>query len=186
MNLIKSAIAVTTLSLSSFVVADDYQIDQTHTTVQFIAGHLGISHTVGRFNDFSGSYEMNDNPATNRVEFVIQTASIDTNHGKRDDHLRSPDFFNAKEFPTITFKSTGYEGSNEQGQLTGEMTMLGKTRTVTFDVIKVGEGKDPWGGYRHGANASTVIDRTDFGMDYFVPGVPAEVQINLFIEGIRQ
>lgn len=186
MNMFKRALVISTLAISGIASAADYEMDVTHTFPQFIAGHLGFSYTVGQFNEFSGSFQINEDPSTNTAEMVIQTASLDSNHAKRDEHLRSPDFFDVKQFPTITFKSTAYEGTNEQGKLIGDMTMLGQTRSVTFDIVKVGEGDDPWGGYRYGAVATTTIDRTDFGMDYFVPGVPAEVELKVYIEGIRQ
>lgn len=174
-------------SLSAQVLAVEYQIDPAHSAVTFEIGHLGVSMTPGRFNEFSGYYSFEQADMSDiDVSLTIASESIDTNHSDRDKHLRSPDFFDARQYPEITFTSTGFDGTSEQGTLTGEMTMLGETRTVSFAVTKVGEGDDPWGGYRHGLVAQTTIMRSDFGMDYFIPGVSDETDIKVFIEGIRQ
>jgi len=188
MNKFTFSLALASASfLSTAVLAADYQIDAGHSAVTFETGHLGVSRLPGRFNEFSGSYVWSDaNPGDNSVTIEIQTDSIDTNHADRDKHLRSPDFFNAKQYPTITFTSTGYKGDAEGGVLTGELTMHGVTQTVEMDVEKTGEGEDPWGGYRQGFVASTELMRSDFGIDYFIPNVPDETELTIFIEGIRQ
>ncbi|WP_210398300.1 YceI family protein [Motiliproteus sediminis] len=179
--------AATLLPLSASAAPVTYKVDAAHTTAQFIIGHLGVSRTVGRFNELEGSYQIDaDNPAANSVELTIQAASIDTNHTKRDDHLRSPDFLDVNQFPTLTFKSSSYQGNDAKGVITGDLTLHGVTKEVSFEVEKVGEGKDPWGGYRNGFVASTTINRSDFGVSYFIPGVTDATEITLFIEGIRQ
>lgn len=173
--------------VSGAVLADDYQIDPAHSAVTFETGHLGVSRLPGRFNDLSGSYTWSESdPSQNSASIEIQVDSIDTNHTDRDKHLRSPDFFNAKQYPTITFESTGYEGDAEEGVLTGDLTMHGVTREVELDVVKTGAGDDPWGGYRQGFIASTQLMRSDFGIDYFIPNVPDETDLTIFIEGVRQ
>ncbi|WP_119395953.1 YceI family protein [Salinibius halmophilus] len=177
--------AISAVTTSAFAV--DYQIDHSHSAVTFEIGHLGVSLTPGRFNEFSGSYSFNEDDMSDiEVSLTIETSSIDTNHEDRDKHLRSPDFFDARQYPEITFTSTGFEGDAERGTLMGEMTMLGETLPVEFEVTKIGEGEDPWGGYRHGLVAETTINRSEFGMDYFIPGVSDETYIKVFIEGIRQ
>lgn len=193
MNAVKSLLvgasfsAAALLSASATAAPVSYKIDAAHTTAQFIIGHLGVSRTVGRFNELEGSYQIDaDNPSANAVELTIQAASIDSNHKKRDDHLRSPDFLDVNQFPTLTFKSTGYEGADAKGLLTGDLTLHGVTKSVSFEVEKVGEGEDPWGGYRSGYVATTTINRSDFGVSYFIPGVTDATEITLFIEGIRQ
>ena len=149
--------------------------------------HFSFSKTVGRFNNFEGSYQVDaENPAANTVELTIDAASIDTNHGKRDDHPRSPDFFDVKQYPEITFSSTGFEGTLDSGTLTGDLTMHGVTQPVTFSVEKIGEGEDPWGGYRNGFVATATVMRSDFGISYGLPNIPDDVVLNVFIEGIRQ
>jgi len=186
-TLATSLAAAAVLFTGSALAADDYKIDPTHTTAQFIAGHFGFSDLVGRFNEVAGEFTLDaDNPANNSVSMVIQTASVDSNHDKRDEHLRSPDFFNAAEFPELSFTSSSYEGSAEKGVLKGELSMLGQTHPVAFDVVKIGEGDDPWGGYRAGYNATAVVKRSQWGMQYGLPRIPDEVTLNLFVEGIRR
>lgn len=173
--------------ISTSALAADYQIDVTHSAVTFETGHLGIARLPGRFNEFSGSYTWSDdNLADNAVSVVIQANSIDSNHSERDAHLRSPDFFNVRQYPTITFNSTSYSGTEEEGVLTGELTLHGVTREIEMSIVKVGEGEDPWGGYRQGFVAQAELRRSEFGIDYFIPGVADETELKIFIEGIRQ
>ncbi len=193
MNPIKQAVLASALTLSAGVVSqawaatETYSIDPAHSFIQFSIGHLGVSTTVGRFNKFEGSFQVDkDNSDSNSVELVVDTASVDTNHEKRDAHLRSPDFFDVKQYPEMSFRSTGYEGDLSGGTLSGELTLHGVTRSVEFSLKQVGEGKDPWGGYRSGFQATTSLKRSDFGVSYFIPGVSDETEISVFIEGIRQ
>jgi len=185
---IASALIVAGFVSSNAMAAPvSFAVDPAHTTAQFVIGHLGVSRTVGRFNELQGSYQLDsENPAANSAEFTLQTASIDSNHQKRDDHLRSPDFLDVKQFPTLTFKSTSYKGSADKGVLSGNLTLHGVTKPVSFDVEKVGEGSDPWGGYRSGFVAKATIQRSEFGVSYFIPGVTDATEIALFVEGIRQ
>jgi polyisoprenoid-binding protein YceI len=178
----KTLLAATTALLTTSAFAADYQVDAAHSFVTFEVGHLGVSTTVGRFNELEGSFSLDDSGKSGSAELTIQSASVDTNHEARDKHLRSPDFLDVKQFPTITFKSTSFDGET----LTGDLTIHGVTKAVSFDVEKVGEGKDPWGGYRAGFEASTTIQRSDFGVSYFIPGVTDETELEVFIEGIRQ
>ncbi|QUX96896.1 hypothetical protein C0J08_16470 [Marinomonas sp. CT5] len=167
---------------SSITMAADYQIDPAHSAVVFKVGHLGVSTTVGRFNNFEGDFTFDKDQASDSASLTIQADSIDTNHDARDKHLRSPDFLDVKQFPTLTFKSTKFEGD----KLTGNLTIHGVTKPVSFDVKKIGEGKDPWGGYRAGFEATTTIQRSDFGVTYFIPGVTDATEIEVYVEGIRQ
>ncbi|TPE54650.1 hypothetical protein FJM67_03200 [Maribrevibacterium harenarium] len=175
----KLTLAALTLA-SSVAFAADYQVDAAHSAVTFEIGHLGVSTTAGRFNEFDGKFTYNENSGS--VEFTVATASVDTNHEARDKHLRSPDFLDVKQFPTLTFKSSSFDGE----KLVGDLTLHGVTKQVTFDVEKIGEGNDPWGGYRAGFEANATINRSDFGITYFIPGVSDATEITVFIEGIRQ
>jgi polyisoprenoid-binding protein YceI len=176
-------ITISALALaSSITMAADYKIDPAHSAVTFEVGHLGVSTTVGSFNEFEGEFSYSDDGKSGSATFTIKTDSIDTNHEARDKHLRSPDFLNVKQFPTLSFKSTSFDGET----LTGELTLHGVTKTVSFDVDKIGEGSDPWGGYRAGFEASTEINRSDFGITYFIPGVSDKTEIDVYVEGIRQ
>ena len=126
------------------------------------------------------------NPAAAKASFEVDAASVDSNHEARDKHLRSPDFLDVKQYPKMTFVSSAYEGTKDKGVLKGTLTLHGVSKEVAFDLVKIGEGKDPWGGYRSGFNASTTIKRSDFGVSYMLPGIPDEMNINLFVEGVRK
>lgn len=169
------------------LMAAEYDVDPAHTTVQFEVGHLGFSELVGRFNTFSGTFAMDDaNPTAAKASFEVDAASVDSNHEARDKHLRSPDFLDVKQYPKLSFVSTAYEGSKDKGVLKGSLTLHGVTKDVAFDLVKIGEGKDPWGGYRSGFNAVTTIKRSDFGVNYMLPNIPDEMKIKLFVEGVRR
>ncbi|ETI61497.1 YceI family protein [Marinomonas profundimaris] len=168
--------------VSSMTMAADYKIDPAHSAVIFKIGHLGVSTTVGRFNEFEGTFSYPEGSHSGSASLTVKADSVDTNHEARDKHLRSPDFLDVKQFPSLTFKSTKFDGST----LTGDLTLHGVTKAVSFDVKKVGEGKDPWGGYRAGFEAKTTIQRSDFGVTYFIPGVTDTTEIEVNVEGIRQ
>ncbi|MDX1343733.1 MAG: YceI family protein [Reinekea sp.] len=180
MKLVHLTFAAVSTSLAAGAFAADYVIDPAHSSVNFTAGHLGISKTVGRFNEFEGTFS--DDADNANASIVIQAASIDTNHTDRDKHLRSPDFFDVKQYPTLTFKTDSFAAD----KLTGVLTMHGKSKPVELDVTLIGEGEDPWGGYRKGYQATTTINRSEWGITYFIPGVPDEIEIEIQIEGIRQ
>ncbi len=176
----------TSASWAEIAAPGKYKIDPAHTTVLFEVGHLGFSDLVGRFNDVGGSIDLKPN-GKSKVMFEIKTASVDTNHGKRDDHLRSPDFFNAKLYPVIRFnsKKVSYNKQGEPVKVTGDLTLHGKTRQVDLNVAPVGAGKDPWGGYRAGYKAETVIKRSDFGMNFMQGGIGDDIKIVLNIEATK-
>ncbi len=167
--------------------AGTYKIDPEHSFVLFSVSHLGISISAGRFNDFEGNIILA--PGKNsKVELTVKTASVDTYIEKRDKHLRGPDFLDTKQFPIMRFVSSKveYNAAGEPVKLTGELFLHGKTNTVSFTVKPIGAGKDPWGGYRAGYQANTVIKRSDFGMKYMLGGVGDEIDITLNIEAIKQ
>ncbi|NOX76591.1 MAG: hypothetical protein GXP17_08285 [Gammaproteobacteria bacterium] len=165
----------------------EYTIDAAHSTLTFRVSHLGISDLLGRFNAFEGNFTLNPKGAS-KVELTIKTASVDTNHKKRNEHLRSPDFFNAKQYPVIRYSAdqVRFNSKGEPTSISGDLTLHGKTRPVILTVQSVGAGKDPWGGYRAGYNASTVIKRSNFGMNFMLGGIGDEVTLNLYIEAIKQ
>ena len=120
------------------------------------------------------------------INITIDTGSIDSNHAERDKHLRSAEFLDTSKFPRATFKSMGYKGDASGGVLTGELSFHGVTKTIAFPVKKVGEGDDPWGGYRAGFEATTQIRRSDFGMDYDLGPASETMDFDLYIEGVRK
>ena len=164
-----------------------YKIDQDHTAVQFVVSHLNTANLMGRFNKIEGTIKLDPN-GDSSVNVVIPTASVDTNHAKRDKHLRSPDFFNAKQYPEMTFASSNvsYNEAGEPVKVAGRLSLHGKTKDVVLAVKPIGAGNDPWGGYRIGYDATTTIKRSDFGMNYMQGGIGDDVHISLFIEAIKQ
>lgn len=182
-----AALALAALALAPFpaAVADEYDIDPAHSFIQFRTLHLGFSWLVGRFNEFEGEFEYDpeDGEEDQEVEVTIDIDSLDSNHAERDRHLLSDDFLDADRHPEARFVSTSFSGDKEGGMLSGDLTLHGVTRPVTIAVRPIGEGKDPWGGYRAGFEGSVTIRAADFGIDS--RAVDA-VEIDLFVEGIRR
>ena len=171
--------------LSAQAMAADYIIDKQgqHAFITFKASHLGYSYIVGRFNDFDGDFShFASKPEESSVNVTINAKSLDTNHAERDKHLRGPDFFNVAKYPTITFNSTSYKADGDNAKLVGDLTLHGITRSVEIDVNHVGEGNDPWGGYRSGFYGEVTLNAADYGMPDWV----GKVDVELVVEGIRQ
>ena len=169
-------------------VAAEYEIDipGMHAAIQFRIYHLGYSVLTGRFNDFGGSFYWDkDNPQDARINVTIKTASIDSNHAERDKHLREEDFLNVEKYPEATFKSTKYEGDTTGGKLHGILTLHGVSKPITLDVKYIGEGDDPWGGYRVGFEGHVKLRRADFGMTYDLGPKSEEMDLDLYVEGCR-
>ena len=146
------------------LAADSFTLDPVHSSVMFRIEHMGVSNFYGSFNDVSGSYTLGENPSFN---FTIKTESIDTRNEGRDKHLKSPDFFNAVEFPTITFKSTSVEKAGDNLKVTGDLTMHGVTKPVTAE-LKFWPAKETRQGVKGGFETMFTIKRTDFGMNTYV------------------
>jgi polyisoprenoid-binding protein YceI len=150
--------------------AASYEVDAVHSAVLFQIRHAGTSNFYGRFNDFSGDFTFDpENPTAAEFSFVVQTASVDTANQKRDDHLRNADFFNARQFPTVAFKSTGVEHvEGSMYKLTGDLTLQGETRPVTADLEWLGTGKTGQGGEIAAFEAHFEVKRSDFGMSKYL------------------
>jgi polyisoprenoid-binding protein YceI len=178
------------LSLPALAPAADYVIDteKAHAFIQFRIQHLGYSWLYGRFNEFEGKFTYDEkNPAANKVEVVIRTASIDSNHAERDKHLRSDDFLDVAKHPEARFVSSRFEDRGDgKAVLTGDLTLHGVTRPVTIDVERIGEGKDPWGGYRAGFQGTATLKLADFGITRDLGPASQDVELTLSVEGIRQ
>ena len=181
------AAATLLLALPSLAVAQDtFKIDPAHTSVYFHIGHLDIAEVYGRFNDMSGSYDEADGELQS-FEFELKTASVDTGNEKRDDHLRSSDFFDADQHPTITLASTSIEPTEDSTyEVEAELTLHGTTKTVRFELLRNGETEDPWGNFRSGYSTSFTIDRMDYGVEGSPDMVGSEVKLMISFEGIRQ
>jgi polyisoprenoid-binding protein YceI len=144
-----------------------WKIDPTHSLVEFSAKHMMFTTVKGRFADIEGNVLVNgDVPGTSKVDVTMKAASIDTRTEQRDAHLRSPDFLDVEQYPTVEFRSTKIEGTKDQFTMTGDLTIRGTTKPVTLDVTFEGAGKDPWGGDRMGFAASGKIDRREFGLTW--------------------
>jgi len=190
----KKLLLATTLTaaalLSSAANAADYNIDVkgAHAFINFKIKHLGYSWLTGRFNDFDGKFSYDTSKANDsQVNVTIQTASIDSNHAERDKHLKGDDFLNVEKYPTATFNSTSYKETDaNNGVLTGTFNFHGVTKTISFPVSKVGEGNDPWGGYRAGFSGTTSLKLADYGITYDLGPQSTHVELELYLEGIRQ
>jgi polyisoprenoid-binding protein YceI len=167
--------------------ADDYTIDGMHTSVSFKIAHIGLSWTHGRFNDVSGSFSIDPADASKcTFSLSIKANSIDTNNAKRDDHLRSPDFLNVKQYPTLTFKSTSVKPIKDGYLVTGELNLHGTTKSVSFSLIGGRKAEFPKGVQRTGYTTDLAIKRSDFGMDKMAPAIGEEVFISISFEGTKK
>lgn len=145
-----------------------WNIDSSHTTVGFVARHLVIAKVRGRFGAVTGSLTIADDPADSTVSAEIEMASVDTGDAGRDEHLRSADFFDVEQFPTMDFASTAIRGDGTEYVLSGDLTIKGVTRAIDLDIEFDGVSPDPWGGTRVGFTAEGEINRRDYGLDFDV------------------
>jgi len=167
--------------------AADYKIDSAHSFVTFRIQHLGYSWMYGQFRDISGRFTYDSaNPEASSISVRINPRSLDTNHAERDKHLRSADFLDADNFGEIRFESTRYTGTDAAGIVEGNLLLHGVTRKIKIKVTRVGEGKDPWQGYRAGFLGTYTLTRSDFGMRYNLGQDSETMEVELSIEGIRQ
>jgi polyisoprenoid-binding protein YceI len=145
-----------------------WNIDHSHSGVHFSVRHLMVSKVRGGFGSWTGTLDIDDDDITkSKVDVTIEAASIDTGEPKRDDHLRSPDFFEVEKFPQLTFRSTKVERTGDDSlAVTGELTIRDVTKTIVLAVEEGGRVKDPWGGTRLGYSAHATISRKDFGLTW--------------------
>lgn len=188
-----SLLAVIFLFSAQIVLAATYKVDPVHSQVEFIVDHLMVFKVTGAFNEYQG--EIVAEPTTKSLQSAtanIKVASIDTREPKRDNHLRSADFFDAENYPDMIFVSKKVEGQGSDIVVYGDLTIRGTTKEVMLKGSYRGENKDPWGNVRTGFSASTIINRHDFGLNWnkaletggFVVG--DQVTINLEIQGVKQ
>jgi polyisoprenoid-binding protein YceI len=170
-----------------------YQIDRSHTSIQFSARHMMISKVRGSFDQFEGQIELNEeNPELTTVSVTIDAASINTRDPQRDGHLRAPDFLNTDVYPSITFRSTRVERTGSKtAKLYGDLTIRDVTNPVVVDVEYVGTSVSPWGATAFGFEGSTRINRKDWGLVWNVALetggvlVSDEIAINLELEVVK-
>ena len=170
---------------------ETYMIDKIHSMANFKIRHL-FSKVSGTFSDVTGTIWLDrGNLEASRVDATINVYSVDTNHEKRDTHLLSQDFFHAEKYPIMRFINTSVKVTGEnEGVMSGELTIHGVKRSVKMPFKILGFGPDPWGGYRSGFEASTVLKRSDYGIEYGLGqkgggAVGDEVEVNILIEGIK-
>ncbi|HEX2060676.1 MAG TPA: YceI family protein [Thermoanaerobaculia bacterium] len=174
-----------------------WQLDPAHSSIEFAVKHMMFTTVRGRFKDFKGTIEADEqNPDNSRVSVEISAASIDTGVADRDAHLRSADFLDVENHPTITFRSTRVEGAakveGDKFRVTGDLTIRGTTIPVTLDCVYEGTGKDPWGGIRSGSRATTSIDRREWGLRWnqaLETGgilVANEVRVEIEVQAVKQ
>jgi len=179
-----SLLSVLLLASSTRVWATDYAIDESHTSLTFKVSHLGLSWTHGRFDDVTGNFEFDESkPEDAAFKLVTKIDSIDTNNKKRDDHLRSPDFFNAKQFPALTFASKTVKAVKGGWEVTGDLTMHGVTKPVKFVLAGGKTAELPPGTKRIGFSTDFTLKRSDFGIDKALEMIGDEVHIAISFEG---
>jgi len=192
-TMLKKTFAALALGTALFsagqAMAADYKIDKEgqHAFIEFRIKHLGYSWLYGRFDDFDGAFTFDEkNPAADKVKVTINTNSVNTNHAERDKHLRSGDFLNVSKNPTATFESTGVKVDGKNAEITGNLTLNGVTKPVTIKAELVGQGDDPWGGYRAGFLGTTTLKLKDFNIQRDLGPASQEVELTLSVEGVRQ
>jgi polyisoprenoid-binding protein YceI len=166
--------------------AESYSVDPVHSSVSFGISHLGISNIHGRFNDFSGTFVIDkDDPSKSSFTLDIKVESVDTNEKRRDEHLRAPDYFNAKQFPLLSFKSTKVKATDAGYEVTGDLTLHGVTKPITLNLNgghKVVEfQKVP----RIGVTSVVTIKRSEFGMTTELGGLGDDVHIIVGLEAAK-
>ncbi|MES2673938.1 MAG: YceI family protein [Pseudomonadota bacterium] len=187
-----AAIAISSASIFSLpVLADNYTIDTkgAHASINFAIKHLGYSVLTGRFNTFSGDFSYDPaKPEASTINVVIDTNSVDSNHAERDKHLRGKDFLNVEKFPQSSFVSkkvvTG--SSKDAFDIVGDFKLNGVTKSITIAAKKVGEGKDPWGGYRAGFEGTTELKLKDFNIVFPLGPASETVKLSLHVEGVKK
>lgn len=168
--------------------AQTYQIDPVHTSLIFRVKHMNTAYVYGRFNQVTGTVVLDEaNPARSSVTIEVDANSVYTGNEQRDNHLRSPDFLNVRQFPTMRFVSTQVSRVNaDTVRVRGNLTIRSVTRPITADVVLTGKGRNPQGKEIIGFETTFTIRRSEFGIRYGLPGLGDEVRVTLSVEAGRQ
>jgi polyisoprenoid-binding protein YceI len=167
--------------------ADEYTVDAVHSSVTFKVPHLGISFIHGRFNAVSGNFTIDpDNADKSSFAMTIKTDSVDTNNKGRDAHLCKADFFNATQFPSITFKSTSVKAVKDGYEVKGDLTLHGETKPISFTLKGGKKAQFPPGAQRTGFSTDLTIKRSDFKMDKMLQMIGDEVPVSISFEGVKK
>ncbi len=186
------ALSVASIGLVSLPsLAADYAIDikGAHASINFAVKHLGYSVLTGRFDKFDGDFSYDAaKPEASKISVTIDTSSVNSNHAERDKHLRSGDFLEVDKYPQATFVSKQVVVGSDKNHfdLVGDLTLHGVTKSVTIAVQKIGEGKDPWGGYRAGFQGETEINMRDFNIKMDLGPASQTVKLELNVEGVKK
>ncbi|MES4613443.1 MAG: YceI family protein [Ewingella sp.] len=188
----KTTLGLTLASLllaAGSATAANYKIDKEwqHAFIEFRIKHLGYSWLYGSFNDFDGGFTFDEkDPSADKVNVTINTTSVFTNHAERDKHLRSDEFLNVTKHPQATFTSTSVTKEGDGLAVTGDLTLNGVTKPVTLQAKLLGQGKDPWGGYRAGFEAAGNIKLKDYGITTDLGPASQEVELIISVEGVQE
>ncbi len=184
----KSGIAfVVLLGFGSIAAADDYTVDAVHSSITFKIKHLGLSYVHGRFNSCSGAFSVDPaDPGKTSFQLSIKSTSVDTNNQGRDGHLRGPDFFNAKQYASIDFKSSSVKPVEGGYEVTGDLTLHGETKPITFTLSGGSVINDPRSGTRTGFSTDFVINRNDFGVGKNMKMLGEDVHVSIGFEGTKK
>ena len=166
-----------------------YEIDTAHSMILFRAKHNNVSYNYGRFNEFTGKITTDEFASMGMVEFEVKSASVDTGNEKRDQHLRSSDFFSAKQFPVITFQSTkvsAKEGEEDVLEVTGDPELHGVKKSITVDVEITGRAKGKQGESLIGFESIFTIKRSEFGMTYGMGPVSDDIRLTVSVEAVHK
>jgi polyisoprenoid-binding protein YceI len=190
MNSLKPRLVLTMLALAVLAGAaraDEYALDAAHSAAVFRVSHIGLSWTYGRFDTLSGGFSVDpQNPTSAAFELSAKVDSVDTGNAQRDQHLKSPDFFDAKQFPTVTFKSTSAKAVDGGYEVAGTLTLHGATKPLTI-TLKGGRTVEfPRGVSRTGFSGEFTVKRTDFGMDKMVGPAGDDINVQFSFEGTKK
>lgn len=169
-------------------IAGQYQVDRLHTSVVFKVKHLNVSYFYGTFTDSTGTFSITGPDGSGgSFEIQVKADSVNTRNEGRDNHLKGPDFFNARQYPTLTFKSSQVvRAPDGTFDVTGDLTIHGVTRPLTAKLVNTGAGPGMEGEYRVGFETQFTVKRADFGMDFMLDKLGNEVQILFSVEGVKK
>lgn len=171
-------------STTTALATGTWNVDAAHSEVGFVVRHLGLAKVRGRFNSFSGTLQVGDDPATSSLTAAVDLSSVDTNQADRDAHLKGTDFFNVETHPRMTFQST----SLSETSMAGDLTINGISHPIEFDLELNGVTADPYGNTKAGFSASGEIKRSEYGIDFNIPGgldgmvISDKIRIELEVE----
>ncbi len=184
----KTALLLSLILLGAPALAATYKIDGGHSSAIFKIKHFDVTNFYGTFDMIEGTIEYDAaDPSASKIDITIAADSVQSRLGRRDEHIKSPDFLDAKQFPTITFKSKSVSGKGDSLKITGDLTLHGVTKEISFAAEKTGEGKNPRSGADLiGFEARFTVDRTDFDMGFMVGPLSKELELLIALEAAKQ